>query len=125
MSGVSAVQAIVTRDLIRAVRQKGRLVGGKPVPHVGWVFVPRAPVRGPVSRRAVRDASRPRASVSSRTHGRPSKLASEPMPVPKEPPPGRGRGRRPKDTETVTPAAGQNTIPVVPSPKDVSRSTSL
>ena len=28
MSGVSAVQAIVIRDLIRAVRQKGRLVGG-------------------------------------------------------------------------------------------------
>src|SRR5690349_4649693 len=82
---------------------EGRLIGGKPVPFVGWVFVPRAPVRGPVSRRAVRDASRPRASVSSRTHGRPSKLASEPMPVPKEPPPGRGRGRRPKDTETVTP----------------------
>src|SRR5206468_1900508 len=29
-----------------------RLLGGKPVPHVGWVFVPRAPVRGPVSRHA-------------------------------------------------------------------------
>ena len=28
MSGVSAVQAIVVRDLVRAVRQKGRLVGG-------------------------------------------------------------------------------------------------
>ncbi|HEY2997909.1 MAG TPA: hypothetical protein VGJ43_04990, partial [Acidimicrobiales bacterium] len=31
---------------------EGRLVGGKPVPHVGWVFVPRAPVRGPISRKA-------------------------------------------------------------------------
>ena len=30
----------------------GRLVGGKPVPHVGWVFVDRVPVRGPVSRKA-------------------------------------------------------------------------
>src|SRR6516225_7457859 len=57
----------------------GRLIGGKPVPHVGWVFVPRAPVRGPVSRRAVRD----RAKASSRAAGRPSKLASEPLPVPK------------------------------------------
>jgi Zc3h12a-like Ribonuclease NYN domain len=77
---------------------EGRLVGGKPVPHVGWVFVPRAPVRGPISRRAVRDAGRPRASVASRTHGRPSKLASEPMPVPKAPPPGgRGRGRKKAD----------------------------
>ena len=33
-----------------------RLWGGKPVPGVGWVFVPRVPVKGPVSRRAFRDA---------------------------------------------------------------------
>ena len=26
---------------------EGRLIGGKPVPNVGWVFVPRVPVRGP------------------------------------------------------------------------------
>jgi hypothetical protein len=31
---------------------EGRLIGGKPIPGVGWVYVPRAPVRGPVSRRA-------------------------------------------------------------------------
>ena len=81
---------------------EGRLIGGKPVPHVGWVFVPRAPVRGPVSRKAVRDAGgRGRASVASRTHGRPSKLASEPMPVPKAPPPGRGRGRKAADKGPV------------------------
>ena len=36
----------------------GRLWGGKPVPGVGWVFVARVPVRGPVSRRAVRDAKK-------------------------------------------------------------------
>ncbi|NNE11165.1 MAG: histone H1-like repetitive region-containing protein [Ilumatobacter sp.] len=35
---------------------EGRLIGGKPVPHVGWVFVTRTPVRGPKSRRAVREA---------------------------------------------------------------------
>ena len=35
---------------------EGRLIGGKPVPNVGWVFVPRVPVRGPISRRAVKDA---------------------------------------------------------------------
>lgn len=34
---------------------EGRLIGGKPVPEVGWVFVLRAPVRGPTSRRATRD----------------------------------------------------------------------
>ncbi|MGH9244344.1 MAG: NYN domain-containing protein [Acidimicrobiales bacterium] len=35
---------------------EGRLIGGKPVRNVGWVFVLRAPVRGPASRKAVRDA---------------------------------------------------------------------
>ena len=35
---------------------EGRLFGGKPVPHVGWVFVSRAPVRGPASRRSVKKA---------------------------------------------------------------------
>jgi hypothetical protein len=35
---------------------EGRLIGGKPVPHVGWVFVARTPVRGPKSRLAVREA---------------------------------------------------------------------
>ena len=36
----------------------GRLVGGKPVPHVGWVFMHRSPVRGPLSRRSVSDAKK-------------------------------------------------------------------
>ena len=36
--------------------ERGRLIGGKPVPHVGWVFMERAPVRGPTSRRAVSEA---------------------------------------------------------------------
>lgn len=35
---------------------EGRLVGGKPVPGVGWVFLLRTPVRGPASRRSVREA---------------------------------------------------------------------
>jgi hypothetical protein len=37
---------------------QGRLVGGKPVPHVGWVFMDRSPVRGPLSRRSVSDAKK-------------------------------------------------------------------
>lgn len=67
---------------------EGRLVGGKPVPHVGWVFVPRAPVRGMISRRATRVAKR-----DPKVAARPSVSASQPMPVPKSPPPGR-RGPR-------------------------------
>ncbi len=36
---------------------EGRLIGGKPVPAVGWIYVPRVPVRGPVSRRATKASS--------------------------------------------------------------------
>src|SRR6059036_1379518 len=36
----------------------GRLVGGKPVPGVGWIFTPRTPVRGPRSRISVRQAAK-------------------------------------------------------------------
>ena len=37
---------------------EGRLVGGKPVPGVGWIFTPRIPVRGPKSRQATGKAKR-------------------------------------------------------------------
>src|SRR5919106_869830 len=36
--------------------EKGRLIGGKPVPHVGWGFMERTPVRGPTRRRSVSEA---------------------------------------------------------------------
>jgi hypothetical protein len=64
---------------------EGRLIGGKPVPYVGWVFVSRLPVKGPVSRKAraktaaAASAARPRSA---------SKAASQPLPVPTAPPPG-------------------------------------
>jgi hypothetical protein len=35
---------------------RGRLIGGKPVPGIGWIFTARSPVRGPKSREAVRRA---------------------------------------------------------------------
>ena len=54
---------------------EGRLIGGKPVPNVGWVFVPRVPVRGPLSRRSQRDAKErgrsepsPAAPIEGREH---------------------------------------------------------
>jgi hypothetical protein len=87
---------------------EGRLIGGKPVPHIGWVFVPRVPVRGPLSRKVQREARNTRGgsrdkSVVGGGRGRSatavepvavigSKEASQPMPVPKAPPPSvRGR----------------------------------
>ena len=60
----------------------GRLIGGKPVPHVGWVFVERVPARGPTSRKSVKAGS-----VVRKDHT-PSPEASKPMPVPRTPPPG-------------------------------------
>jgi hypothetical protein len=38
--------------------EEGRLVGGKPVPRVGWVFTPRSPVRGPKSKAVTTKAAR-------------------------------------------------------------------
>ena len=49
----------------------GRLIGGKPVPNVGWLFIERLPVR-PSATKSVKKASRE---------------ANRPMPVPKAPPP--------------------------------------
>jgi hypothetical protein len=36
----------------------GRLIGGKPVPGVGWIFTPRLPIRGPKSRAATAEKRR-------------------------------------------------------------------
>jgi len=58
--------------------EDGRLVGGKPVPGVGWVYVDRTPVRGPASRRSVRDSKStsdaPAAAPASRTSSRTRKV---------------------------------------------------
>ncbi|MHB1536774.1 MAG: NYN domain-containing protein, partial [Acidimicrobiales bacterium] len=67
---------------------KGRLIGGKPVPGVGWIFTPRTPVRGPKSRESVKEAkrkNRPESDVgvsgsgldqlAARRKGRPAKVA--------------------------------------------------
>jgi len=98
---------------------EGRLIGGKPVPHIGWVFVPRVPVRGPISRTAVKEAKRKKATTipsssdaaatASAPSGRRSKRqtspeASRPMPVPKAPPPHATlRGAQPSSPAPVSP----------------------
>lgn len=48
---------------------EGRLIGGKPVPGVGWVFIARTPVRGPKSRLATRAAGRKRTGATESTDG--------------------------------------------------------
>ncbi len=48
---------------------EGRLIGGKPVPGLGWVFLLRSPVRGPASRRSVKEANTDRGRGSARASG--------------------------------------------------------
>ncbi len=43
----------------------GRLIGGVPVPGIGWIFTPRSPVRGPTSRVAVQKAKKARKAAES------------------------------------------------------------
>jgi len=87
---------------------EGRLIGGKPVPHIGWVFVKRLPVRGPTSRKVTAEAKRkerpvaeskpaksPKAAeparvapeASPKRAAKTSADASKPMPVPTALPP--------------------------------------
>ncbi|MEQ8840453.1 MAG: hypothetical protein RIB98_05700 [Acidimicrobiales bacterium] len=71
---------------------EGRLIGGKPVPSVGWIYVARSPVRGPVSRRATADSRREAKKSTRRTT---SAAASGPMPQPKSPPPKKAADEKP------------------------------
>ena len=90
--------------------EKDRLIGGKPVPGVGWIFTPRTPVRGPKSRESVREAKRSRARVGS-------KEASQPMPVPTSPPPrakGRARKRKGSVQEAIAAATEEVLEPEAP-----------
>jgi len=79
---------------------EGRLIGGKPVTGVGWIFMLRTPVRGPTSRRAVRSAQK-RAVRPVAT----SKKAATSAPATKtaEPGPGRRRASRTTTKQARTP----------------------
>jgi hypothetical protein len=104
----------------------GRLVGGKPVPHVGWVWVARSPVRGPVSRKAVRASKPPTARAAAADGGaakadresttrrgssrRVSKEAAAPMPVPTTPPPGRAATRDVRSAAPTPPAQPSDVV---------------
>jgi hypothetical protein len=75
---------------------EGRLIGGKPVPGVGWIFMPRTPVRGPTSRRAQREARGGRST--SGTTPRPSRGG-----------PGGGAARRPRPAPRPSRRSGPTT----------------
>ena len=54
---------------------EGRLIGGKPVEHVGWIFLARTPVRGPTSRRSVRATRRSKPAAAG-TKAAPTRRAA-------------------------------------------------
>jgi len=118
---------------------EGRLIGGKPVPHVGWVWVARNPVRGPVSRKATRGSSSSSGSSGSsgsssgggRSRGGRGRTkqddnqarvgsleANAPMPVPKGPPPTRkkaaARQSEPKAAVSPAPRGGDPVNELLP-----------
>jgi hypothetical protein len=71
----------------------GRLMGGKPVPLVGWVFIDRLPVR-PSAAKSVKKASRE---------------ANRPMPIPRTPPPSIKLAAKTKVTTTSSSASAATT----------------
>ena len=80
--------------------EKGRLIGGKPVPHVGWVFMDRAPVRGPTSRRAVSEARK----VAKAVDGAAEPVAAEVAETADAAPPPRRRRSRAKAAAAPPPS---------------------
>jgi hypothetical protein len=92
--------------------EEGRLIGGKPVPGVGWVFIARTPVRGPKSRMATRAAGRKRtraasgSSAKKAAHSGPTASGVElgPMPKPKSPPPAAAKRSKKQATTPEPPA---------------------
>lgn len=76
---------------------EGRLIGGKPVPDVGWVFVSRTPVRGATSQRAVRDARKRKSGASEPAEALAGRSSSRG---------GSGRSRAAEDSAETTSGSG-------------------
>ncbi len=90
--------------------ERGRLIGGKPVPHVGWVFMDRAPVRGPTSRRAVSEARKVEkvakpSKVAKATEAAAERVAADVTGAGDEAPPPRRRRSRAKAPVDAVPVA--------------------
>jgi hypothetical protein len=87
---------------------RGRLIGGKPVPHVGWVFMERSPVRGPTSRRAVSEAKKvAKAAVKVAESAEKVAQVAETVDAEVPSPPKKRRSRRKPAEPAEAPAAGQ------------------
>lgn len=94
---------------------EGRLIGGKPVPNIGWVFVERVPVRGDKSRRAILNAKSEGDDAQSsvkKPRAKASAAAMKPMPIPKSPPP--GATLRAKEPEKTRPDKSKSLNDILP-----------
>src|SRR5829696_8857617 len=84
--------------------EEGRLIGGKPVPGIGWIFAPRSPVRGAKSRMVTRAAKKAGKKAA------PAPTAPEQPPVPVR------RGRKKKSAGPSVAASGPPPVPTTPPP---------
>ena len=85
----------------------GRLMGGKPVPLVGWVFIDRLPVR-PSAAKSVKKASRE---------------ANRPMPIPRTPPPNIKLAAKTKAATTSSTASSTATTAATQAPSTRTKPT--
>src|SRR5271163_4336537 len=70
---------------------EGRLIGGKPVPGVGWIFTPRLPIRGPKSRAATAEARSKKDPEAQKTAKQAPAIDTSWPITPTAPPPGRAK----------------------------------
>ena len=99
--------------------EPGRLIGGKPVPGVGWIFTPRTPVRGARSRSVTSKSKRGEKAADAGRDLSSDGLVDGPGPdsAPTRTPRGsRGRSAKAADraTESIEVGAGE---PTEPAPK--------
>jgi hypothetical protein len=93
--------------------ERGRLIGGKPVPHVGWVFMERAPVRGPTSRRAVSEARKEAKAAASASASAP---ASADKPAARKSTARKSRAKAAAASEPAASASESSDLPVASPP---------
>jgi len=94
--------------------EEGRLIGGKPIPGVGWIFTPRLPVRGP----------RSRAATSPGTGRRRSSASGEYVPaVPTSPPPSRGTSKA--AAAAIALATAESVVPVSRTTRERAKATKV
>jgi len=81
--------------------EPGRLIGGKPVPGVGWVFTPRTPVRGPRSRSVTAQSKREARAAADTTTAAGAETATDA--VTDAPPEPTAAPRRRRSTKAAAP----------------------